>query len=343
MTTLPELISTGALSTELRADIAHAAALAEQSISERSRKLYETEFASFAGWAEGHGLPALPTTAAIVATYLAHIHKQGRALSSAALIRAAIRHAHNRARIELDLDTPDMREIMKGFRAVNAKAGRTLNKAEPFTVEMWKVLSTVRPETAEDFRDVALIGLGIVRALRGPSELLALDLARRGRDPAGRGVFTFTPEGATLHFVSTKTHQIEGEVIEVIGGPALDAVRIWCGQGRIAPGTPLWRTIRKGAITGARMRQRTLHNVVQRRAEQVLLLTGASRDDAAARAQAFSTHSLRHGGLTSLGCNNGSVTEIMSLSRHRPSSVRIAMGYVKPENVGPRAMQKLGI
>jgi hypothetical protein len=125
-----------------------------------------------------------------------------------------------------------------------------------------------QPEDLEDLRDLARIGLGIVRALRGPSELLALDLGE-AKSKGARGALVLKREGAVITLSVSKTRQTgDGEELPIEEGPALQAVRNWVEAAGIKPGTPLWRALRKGHVQPERMHQRTLHNIVQRRAEQ---------------------------------------------------------------------------
>jgi len=334
-----EIVAVGA-SSDLSTIVEHTADLADHAVSNRTRALYAAEFAQFRSWAEVHGLTALPTSPEVVCTYLGHMHATGRAIASAHLVRAAIKWHHSSARIDLDLTGPDIRNVLKGYR--RSTAGRPINKAEPFTVSMWATLAELSGSSAADVRDVALIGLGIVRALRGPSELLGLDLTV-AKSPDALGSIQVNTSGATITLASTKTSQIDGETLEIEEGPALERLRHWITTAQITPGTPIWRTIRNECVMDYRMKQRSMHDMIQRRAAQVLEASGMSAVDATANAQRYSTHSLRHGALTSIGQNNASLTEIMSLSRHSASSARIAMGYVKGDNIGAKAIGKLGI
>lgn len=325
--------------TALSTIVEHAAKLADHAVSARTRQLYAAEFGQFRAWTEMHGLSALPATPEIVCTYLAHMHAIGRAITSAHMVRAAIKWHHAQARLDLDLTGPDVRNVLKGYR--RSTAGVPANKAEPFTVAMWESLAAHAGTCAADYRDVALIGIGIARALRGPSELLGLDLTV-AKSPGALGSIQISAAGATITLASTKTSQIDGETLWIEDGPALDRLRQWIVVGQITPGTPLWRTIRNDCVMAYRMKQRSMHDVIQRRAALVLA-ANMDEADACAHAQRYSTHSLRHGALTSLGQAHASLTEIMSLSRHSASSARIAMGYVKGDNVGASAIRKLGI
>ena len=93
----------------------------------------------------------------------------------------------------------------------------------------------------------------------------------------------------------------------------------------IKSGTPLWRAVRKGWQQPSRMHQRTLHNIIQRRARQMLQARGLSPPEAAAANQ-YSTHSLRRGALTSIGKVGASVAELRDLGRHSPKSASMVLG-----------------
>jgi hypothetical protein len=127
-------------------------------------------------------------------------------------------------------------------------------------------------------------------------------------------------------------------------------VRAWVQAAGIKPGTPLWRALRKGHVQPERMHQRTLHNIIQRRAEQMLR---ARRDEdgkpvmtaaeAAIAARGYSTHSLRRGALTSMGKGGATLAELIDLGRHSQKSSSIVIGYIEPGHAGAKAMRKLGL
>jgi len=189
-----------------------------------------------------------------------------------------------------------------------------------------------------------------VRALRGPSELLALDLGEAKSD-GSRGALALKRAGAAIILNVSKTKQTgDGEELPIEEGPALQAVRAWVQAAGIKAGTPLWRTIRKGHVQPERMHQRTLHNIIQRRAEQMLR---ARRDEdgkpvmtaaeAAIAARGYSTHSLRRGALTSMAKGGATLAELIDLGRHSQKSSSIVLGYIEPGHAGAKAMRKLGL
>jgi hypothetical protein len=347
-------------SVELLEDLEHGRGLTEAAVSERTRAAYDYEFKRFEAWASRHKLPSLPTTSAIAATYLAHLNRRGTSPATLSVVRAAIKHHHvtlpprTKGR-NLDLATPEIKRLFKGARRKAREAGRKTNKATPWLVEDFNVLAghlqaLQTSSDLEDLRDLALIGLGIVRALRGPSELLALDLAE-AKSTGARGALVLKHQGAEITLSVSKTKQTgDGEELPIEEGPALEAVRAWVKAAGIKPGTPLWRAIRKGHIQPDRMHQRTLHNIIQRRAVQMLrarrdehgrpLMTAA---EAAIAARGYSTHSLRRGALTSMGKAGATLAELIDVGRHSQKSSSIVLGYIEPGHVGARAMRKLGL
>jgi integrase len=151
---------------------------------------------------------------------------------------------------------------------------------------------------------------------------------------------------------TTKNQQDGGTDDRVIrDGPAVEAVRRWIEAASIARGSPLWRPLKSNPRTGEsmigqkRLSGRALHQIIQKRAAQVIAANEPelSDDEARERAAAYSTHSLRHGALTMLGNNGASLTELMELSRHSEKSVAIVMGYVRKEAQGAEAMADAGL
>ena len=91
------------------------------------------------------------------------------------------------------------------------------------------------------------------------------------------------------------------------------------------------------------MHQRTLHNIIQRRAEQMLRARGMLASEAKIEAQKYSTHSLRRGALTSMGKGGATLAELINLGRHSQKSSSIVLGYIEPGHAGAKAMRKLGL
>jgi hypothetical protein len=200
--------------------------------------------------------------ALVVSAELLEDLEHGRGLTKAAVSE---RRRAAYAWRDLDLATPEIKRLLQGTRRKAREAGRQVNRARPRLVEDFRTLSDAIDRTKlDDLRDFALIALGLVAALRGPSELLALDLGE-AKSAGARGALVLKRDGAAIAMKVSKTVQTgESEEVRVEEGPALEAVRAWVQAGGIKAGTPLWRTIHKGHVQHDRMHQRTLQNVVQR-------------------------------------------------------------------------------
>lgn len=341
---------------DLEADARQFIEDAEHALAPRTREAYAYQWQRFVDWCNANGLVALPTDPPTVAAYFGHLARRGCAASTFAVVRAAIRYRHDRlppgdAGRDVDLATPEIKRFLQGNKRRLHAEGRTTNKAAPFGVEHWVALheTIAGGQSLWEIRDLALLGLGVVRALRGPSELVALDYVRRS---TGRGEIHVRAEGAVIRMHTTKTQQEGGDSDRVIAeGPALAALRRWINAAGIQPGTPLFRPLKRvpdvdlPVIGTTRLAGRSLHDIVRKRARQVLTAMdpGMSDEELDVRAAEYSTHSLRHGALTSMAEAGASMAELMELSRHSPHSTAIVMGYVKQDQAGARAMRKMGL
>jgi hypothetical protein len=124
-------------------------------------------------------------------------------------------------------------------------------------------------------------------------------------------------------------------------------VRAWVQAAGIKPGTQLWRAMRKGHLQVDRMHQRTLHNVIQRRAEQMLRAHGMLASEAMIEAQKYSTNSLRRGTLTSMGkdgathWSSSSTSAVPRRSRRRLCSATLSPATLVPRRCASWAFNKL--
>lgn len=343
--------STVVVSDELAATFEHGARVSEKALSPKTRKEYAAHWQAFEEWCAKHGAVALPTSWQTVWAYMSARHKEGCAVATLQVIRAAITQKHrsqapNAEGRDLDLHNPYIRNLLQGARREATEEGKRTNKATPFLVtdylDLVKIIGT--SASLEDRRDLALLGLGLVRALRGPSELLALDYAVAGK--GSRGALVLNVDHAVIKLRISKTRQTgDGEDLRIEDGPALQAVRRWIEAAGILPGSPLFRAIRQGEVAVSRMSQSHLHRIVQRRAQQLVRWRNPmmSTKEAEAIAATYSTHSLRRGALTSLGKDGATLAELLDLGRHSPKSASVVLGYVEPDHAGPKRMRKLGI
>jgi integrase len=158
-----------------------------------------------------------------------------------------------------------------------------------------------------------LLLLGFAGAFRR-SEFVALDVAD----------LEFCDGGLRVHIRRSKTDQEgAGATIAIVGvsiACPVKAVRAWLDASGITTG-PLFRAVAKGGrISGERLSDRTVANVVK---------AGASR--VGLNARDFSGHSLRSGFLTSAALRGASIFKMMDVSRHK--SMDTLRSYVRDANL----------
>lgn len=355
-----------------------------KAITATTQSHYDYEWSRFLAWCEQEStaerpLPTLPTTPQVVASYFGALNtpgtytdskgrsyqRNGCSAATFKLIRSAILRRHRGLPVgnpgrDLDLDVPEIRDFLTAVKKEFHAAGRS-NKAEPFMIEDWLDLNEMIGDSDNpvDVRDLALLGLGLVRAMRGPSELLKLNLGALA--DGARGVLTMRGADAAIRMHVTKTSQSEADKHErkVLDGPVLTAVRRWMSLAGVLPGSRVFRPIKfnprartaagQYSIQPGELSGRALHKIVQNRAEQLYRarnghLTQAQLAELApAHAARYSTHSLRHGALTSLGAAGATLSELMELSRHSPNSANIVSGYVRPDQQGAEKIRSAGL
>ena len=183
---------------ELRAADQGVAQSLEAVLSDNTRRTYDAQWRSFAGWCDDVGLSALPAQPLTVARYLAARASTGASIATLRLATSAISKAHGWAKLESPCRDPGVRASLKGW-------GRRLSKPQrqsgALTADVLAVirLTAVQPrkrgrgmETAEQAAergkfDVALAAVLSDAGLRR-SEAAALtwgDLVRWG-DGSGR-------------------------------------------------------------------------------------------------------------------------------------------------------------
>ena len=163
-------------------------------VSDSTRLGYERQFSHFRTWAAGRGLPSLPSTPEVVATYLAalsegtvevswlsrwgDVKKSRKALKYGTIehIHAAISHMHRSAGHEWP-EAPAITEALKG---IVLRKGKTPTRAKPLEItDLKKILAAMRERRFEDLtviRDKAMISLCFFGALRS-FELVSLDVS----------------------------------------------------------------------------------------------------------------------------------------------------------------------
>ena len=225
------------------------------------------------------------------------------------LALAAIGAAHVAADAELNLKQKDLVAVWAGIR--RRLGVRPERKAPVMADDLRAMLATLDRSTVAGMRDAALLLIGFGAALRR-SELVALDVAD----------LSVSRDGVKVLVKRSKTDQdAAGAEIAIAWGRSLDtctvvAVQAWLAAAAITTGT-LFRMMRKGdRVTGERLTDRSVADLVKRMA------TAAGLDPAR-----YSGHSLRAGLATSAALAGAGLTGIMKQTRHK--SVDVAKTYIR--------------
>ena len=107
----------------LRAADQGVASSLESVLSDNTRRVYGTQWRSFAGWCDEVGLTSLPAEPLTVARYVAARANSGASIATIRLATSAISKAHEWAKLETPCRDPGVRASLKGW-------GRRLSKPQ---------------------------------------------------------------------------------------------------------------------------------------------------------------------------------------------------------------------
>ena len=194
----------------LAGEIAAAAAYRRRAKSANTTRAYASDWRQFEAWCDERGLDPLPSRVEAVATYLAALAQAGRADSTIGRHLAAIGWQH-RQQGQVPPSARDQRMViantLAGIRR-EARVRPSNKKAALAAADLTKMIAAVRWIGRKAVRDLAILVLGLVSALRR-SELVALQLAD----------VQLVKEGARITIRSSKTDQEgEGQVIAIPNG-----------------------------------------------------------------------------------------------------------------------------
>jgi integrase len=322
-------------SAEMVALVDRAAYYGKSTIADSTRKGYEAEFSHFVTWANGMGLPSLPSDVATVACYLAALadglvevrwtDRHGIARSSKKPHKyshiqksyQAIIYSHRRAGHDWAYPIDAIGKVMHGIKY---RKGHTPRRMAPLEITDLKLcLAKMRERRGEDLtiiRDRAMLSLGFFSAVRR-AELVALNVED----------LEFTKDGLLVTIRKSKTDQFaEGQTVGIKPQRdpnvcAVALVRRYLDVSELKSG-PLFRRIdsRSDCMGDRPLTRQVVAMVVKQYAER------AGLDPTR-----FAGHSLRAGFVTSAAAKGVTLHNIMRQTRHK--SERIAMTYIRPATV----------
>ena len=299
MDNLPSTGLTNCVSEVVRQFIAEAT-------SASTRRAYRSDLQIFAMWCETRGLLILPSSATIVADFLASQAKDGISPSTLNRRIAAIRYAHEAAGHESPTTDKLVSITLKGIRRTT---GMRASKKRAATVDkIYQMTAHCNIKTLQGKRDKAILLLGFAGAFRR-SELVALTLA--DIEEVGDGLKVLIRKSKT-------DQEADGQMIAILNG-RLNIVGVLNDYLRTAGITEgaIFRPITKhGKLRKQTLSDRSVADIVKRYA------AAAGLDP-----KEFSGHSLRAGFITSAAESGANLFKIMDISRHK--SMQTVQGYVR--------------
>lgn len=277
--------------------------------ADNTKRAYTSAWGTFCRWCVEHGQAPLPARPEIIALYLTMRADDGIKPSTLTTALAAIRAQH----LAAGHDSPTTSElVIRTMRGIRRVKGTKPKQAAPIRPpDLREMIDAIRRDDPLGPRDRALLLIGFAGAFRR-SELVAIDV----EDLEWRG------PGLLIHLRRSKTDQ-EGRGRSVgiswaKGDPLcpLSALTEWMEIAGITEG-PIFRRVHwRGQIYPERITDRTVANVIKRRALE------AQMDPAV-----FSGHSLRAGLATSAAEQGVPLPKIATKTGHR--SLDTLRGYVR--------------
>ena len=265
----------------------------------------------------------------------------GQAISSVRTAIPAIRAAHVAKGLKFDTQHQALRGVLQGIKREKAEAPN--QSAALQTRQLLDILAGLGNDLVA-VRDAALLALGFAAARRR-SELVGLDLDRLG---SGSGILVRNARDFRIVLVRGKTVTDDDDPIIVNredNREAAKAIDRWLDRAGIAPGEPVFRSIRKGdRLQQHRLSADYVARIVKARVVGHLVRTGVPEKLARLEGQRYAAHSLRHGFATSAAEAGASTLEIASVTGHR--SQAILARYVRQadkDNLRPARRNGVGL
>jgi integrase len=294
--------------------------------SKNTQRAYRTDRRHFEEWCAIHSRSAIP--ADLLETVVPYLTAYAPALKVSTLLRrlTAIRVFHRSRGFKLDTTDERFRVFWQGLR--NDRGVRANKKAPPMSADLRRTIQAL-PNNLQGHRDRALLLIGFAAGLRR-AELAGLSVSQNLN---ASGWIEAAPDGLIIQLSRSKTNQAGEE--ETIGVPfgidenvcPVRAYRNWLAVSGITEG-PIFRAItRHGRMSEAALTGAAVALVVKRLIKQAGLADGLTADEARARADTFSGHSLRSGLATSAAENDAPGHSIQRQLRHK--SFTTTIGYIR--------------
>jgi site-specific recombinase XerD len=296
-----------ALAVVAAAEVAAASDLAARSVADSTRAAYVQDMRAFADWCAPRGLNPLPAAPATVLRYLGSIADD---LAVATIRRrlTSIAVTHKAAGYP---DPTRGEDVVRTWRGIRRTRGVAQRKVRAVRAVVLRQLVEPLTEWPADVRDRAILTIGMAGALRR-SEIVAIDVEH----------VTVDDDGLRLRIPRSKRDQEgEGALVGIPWGVRPETCPVtawheWLDVAGIGAG-PAFRAVdRHGNISPARLTDRQIARIVQRRAEAAGL-PGAE----------FGGHSLRAGFATEAVARGRSELAVMRHGRWR--SGQAMRGYVQ--------------
>jgi hypothetical protein len=207
-------------------------------------RAYTSDARVLQDWRGRFGFRSLPASPEAVAGFNVHEAEEGRAASTLGRRMAAIRHAHELARLPDPREDEGARAAMKGARR---KIGVAPKQKASATADVLAALLMRTPDTLTFMRDWVQLALGFAGAFRR-SKLVALNVEDLREDPEGLRVRVRPP----VHGRSRGQRVREGDPARAVHPARRLRARMarqgWDRGGPIVPaglqigeGSPSWR------------------------------------------------------------------------------------------------------
>jgi site-specific recombinase XerD len=229
--------------------------------STATKKAHASDWREFTNWCSERALSSCPADPRTVAGYISDLASSDFAVSTISRRLATISVVHRRQGFQSPTGTEGVKLVLKGIRN---RYGTAKEKKLAIRVSHIRQVPAVLPDGIKGIRDFALILVGYTGAFRR-SELVALDVAD----------LDFVPQGVRIALRRSKTDQAgEGRVLDISYASneklcPVHALKKWLVSAQIEDG-PVFRGVnRHGHISGKRLNDRAVAEVIKEIAEKI--------------------------------------------------------------------------